>query len=83
MLAVTWVFHDLWTKPWDWAGIATHLSIEEISGGVVFAILWWGRNHAKHKGFLHRFAHNFKLQFALDMVIDVMIAVTTIQVMHL
>lgn len=82
MVALVWDMHGLF-RPWDWVGIFTHLSIEEVSGAFVFAILWWGRNHAKHHGFLHRFAHNFWAQFAVDFVIDVMIAVTTIQVMHL
>lgn len=82
MIGLAWDMHGL-LRPWDWAGIITHLSIEEVSGAVVFGILWWGRNHAKHKGWLHRFAHNFKLQFAVDMMIDFAIAVTTIQIMHL
>lgn len=46
-------------------------------------ILFWGRYHAKHKGWLHRFAHSIRAQFAIDLVFDILIAITTIQIMHL
>jgi hypothetical protein len=84
MLAVTWVFHDLWTRAWDWGGIATHLTIEEFASLIMAALLIYGRHHRRRKGsLLHRFAHSYKAQFALDAVFDIVIAVTTIQVMHL
>lgn len=82
MIGLVWDWHGL-ARPWDWPGIFTHLSIEEISGLIFAGILFWGRNHAKHHGFLHRFAHNYFAQWVVDFVIDVFIAVTTIQIMHL
>lgn len=82
MIGLVWDWHGL-TAPWDWPGIATHLSIEEVAALIVFAILRYGRYHARHKGFFHRFAHSLKAQFVLDLFLDIIVAVTTIQIMHL
>lgn len=82
MLGLVWDWHGL-MRPWDWGGIITHLSIEEVAALLMAGILFYGRYHSKHHGYLHRFAHNFKAQFTVDLVLDVIIAVTTIQIMHL
>lgn len=82
MIGLVWDWHGLFA-PWDWAGISTHLGIEEVAGIIVFGILRYGRYHAKHKGVMHRFAHSLRAQFILDLFLDILIAVTTIQIMHL
>jgi hypothetical protein len=82
VIGLVWDWHGLFT-PWNWPGILTHLSIEEVAALVMAGILFYGKYHAKHHGFFHRFAHSLKAQFAVDLVADVIIAITTIQVMHL
>lgn len=82
MLGLVWDWHGL-MRPWDWGGIITHLSIEEVAALIMAGILFYGRYHAKHKGYLHKFAHSIKAQFAVDLVFDIIVAVTTIQIMHL
>ena len=82
MIGLVWDWHGL-SAPWNWGGIATHLSIEEVAALFVFCILRYGRYHARHRGILHRFAHSLRAQFLLDLVLDILVAVTTIQIMHL
>jgi hypothetical protein len=83
MLGIAFDLHSL-TQPWNWGGIATHLSIEEAASIIMAGLLIYGRHHRRKNGsWAHRFAHSYRAQFALDAVFDVVIAVMTIQVMHL